>query len=109
MSTTMSSMFCFDSSAENSKYAPSTTKEDYIMKPLLPQPTKKKENEAMDLQQYPGLALRPAAHPNDSLPQNTTLIKTGGNALQAVESSILKQDNLVAGKNQSRVVEASVY
>jgi hypothetical protein len=93
----MSSKFFFDSSAENSKDAPSTTKDVYIMKPLLPQlPQPVKKNEAMD--QYPGLALRPAAHPNDSLPSNATLIKTGGNALQAVDNSILKQDHLVAGK-----------
>eukprot|EP00545_Synedropsis_sp_CCMP1620_P005488 CAMPEP_0119009424 /NCGR_PEP_ID=MMETSP1176-20130426/4353_1 /TAXON_ID=265551 /ORGANISM="Synedropsis recta cf, Strain CCMP1620" /LENGTH=245 /DNA_ID=CAMNT_0006961937 /DNA_START=51 /DNA_END=788 /DNA_ORIENTATION=- len=95
MSTTMSSLFCFNPSPD-SKYAPGSTtiSQNEYMKPLIPR--ERKRETTVD-QQYPGIALRTAALPNDcSPPENTTLIKTGGNALQAVDNSILEQDDLVA-------------
>lgn len=92
MSTSISSMFCFNSS-DDGNYAPETSKGDF-MKPLIAQEPKK---EASATDQYPGYALR-TAHPNDCTPENKTFVKTGGNALQAVDKSVLEEKNLVAGK-----------
>ena len=46
---------------------------------------------------YPGIGLRHVI-PSFGLPPNKTLIKTGGNALQAVNTVELVQPNVVTGE-----------
>ncbi|KAI2491700.1 hypothetical protein MHU86_22843 [Fragilaria crotonensis] len=86
----MSSYFCFDSTPAN-KYNPSCLDEDYT-KPLLPQEVKK-ETQRDD---YPGFSRTPMSGDQSSLDSSTVLIKTGGNALQAVDRSELERKDIIA-------------
>jgi hypothetical protein len=88
----MSSYFCFDSTP-SSKYNPAYLDEDYT-KPLLPQEVKK------DCQRYdyPGFSRTPMTVDHSSTDSNTVLIKTGGNALQAVDRSEFERKDVIAGK-----------
>ena len=85
---TMSSYFCFEA-APDSKYTPLSTN-DYN-KPLLPQEIKRDSQKT----EYPGYS---RSIITDHTPPNSTLVKTGGNALQAVDRSELDQKNIVTGE-----------
>ena len=82
--------FCLDP-ASDSKYNP-VSQNDY-KEPMLPREVKKEEVSAAS--NYPGFA---RSSFEGSVPKNSVLIKTGGNALQAVDRSELDRKNLVAGK-----------
>ena len=87
----MSSYFCFDSTP-HSKYYPSCQDDDNS-KPLLPQ--EKKRDPRMD---YPGFSRSPMKVDYQGTDSNTMLIKTGGNALQAVDISEIERKDVVAGE-----------
>ena len=89
----MSSYFCFDSTP-GSKYDPSYQDEDYS-KPLLPQQMKK-DTQRMD---YPGCSRTPMLVDHIRADSNTVLIKTGGNALQAVDKSEFERTDVVSGES----------
>lgn len=79
------STFCCYQPESNNAYDKSDAD---TTKPLLPQAIKRDT----PVNQYP--ATSRSINP-DLPPKNTTFVKTGGNALQAVDSSVLDQKNLV--------------
>jgi hypothetical protein len=88
----MLSYFCLEA-APDSKYNPVNQTE--YSEPMIPREMVTKE--VAEVSNYPGFARSPIV---GDVPKNSVLIKTGGNALQAVDRSELDRKHLVAGKWQ---------